>query len=215
LCAASTITISASTVAPMAMGDAAQRHDRRRHPEQPHGDERREHREGQGDDGQQRAAEVQQKERDDRGHDDHLLGERAPQRVDGAVDERRAVVGRDHLDPRRQGVAQPREARAHALDDLARVGPVGHHHDPRDHLALAVELGHPAPRRGRQGHPPHVAHSHRAGLGAGAHQGHLEVLGAGHEAPGAHEVLALRHLQGAPAHLAVGPRAPPRRRRPG
>ena len=74
-------------------GDAAQRHDVRADALAEHDDERHQHRDGQNDDGDQRAAEVQQEREADERDDDAFLDQLFFERLDRAVDERGAVVG--------------------------------------------------------------------------------------------------------------------------
>ena len=60
------------------------------------------HPERQRDDGDERAPHVHQEEEDDDADDDHLLDEGAAKRFDGCLDEPRAIVGHDDLDPVRE-----------------------------------------------------------------------------------------------------------------
>ena len=83
-------------------GDAGERHDVGGEPHEVERDEREEHRDRDGDDRDDRGRDVPEEEQDDEADDDHLLAQRVQQRVDGAVDQPRAVVGRDDLDARRQ-----------------------------------------------------------------------------------------------------------------
>jgi hypothetical protein len=76
--------------------DAAERHDVRVHALLVHHDERREHAERQRHDDDQRRTHVQQEQQAHEADDDELLGELVAQVRDGALDELRAVVRRDH-----------------------------------------------------------------------------------------------------------------------
>ncbi len=185
-------------------GDAAERHDRRGHAEEVHRDERREHHEGQREDRQERAPQVQEEEHDHRGDDDHLLGERAAERVDGALDELRAVVHGHHLDALGQRPAHLAELRLDAVDDLPRVLAVAHHHDARHHLPAAVEVGGAAADLRPHPHRGHVAHAHRGAPRRPAQHHGLEVARRADPAAASHEILALRHLDEPTADLAVG-----------
>ncbi len=126
-------------------GDAAQAHDVGGDVEHVHRDEGQQHRDRQREDGQQRAAHVQQEDEDDQGDDDRLLEQRALQRVDRAVDELGAVVGGPHLHALGQGGLQLVELLLDAIDDARGVLAVAHHHDAAHRLALAVRA---RPRRG-------------------------------------------------------------------
>ena len=80
-------------MAPMAMAIPPEAHDVGAHPQQPHHDEREENAEGEGDDGDQRGAEVEQEQRRDGGDHQGLLDQLAPEGGDRPVDQVAPVVG--------------------------------------------------------------------------------------------------------------------------
>ena len=93
-----------------------------------------------GEDRDQRAAQVEQEDHDHQRHHDHLLDEGAAERVDGAQDQLGAVVGDDELDAGGKARLHLLDARLHGVDHAERVLAEAHHHDAADGLALAVEL---------------------------------------------------------------------------
>ncbi len=74
-------------------GDAAQRHDVRAEALAEHDEERHQHRDGQNDDGHQRAAQVHQEREAHQRHDEAFLEELFLERLDRAFNQRAAVVG--------------------------------------------------------------------------------------------------------------------------
>ena len=87
-------------------GDAAERHDVGRDPEHPERNERDEHGDGDGDDGNERARHVPQEEQHDEDDRQDDLDERLLDVVDGPLDQVRAVVDRDDLQPLAAGPAR-------------------------------------------------------------------------------------------------------------
>jgi hypothetical protein len=122
-------------------GDAAERHDVGIDTLVVHDDERHQHAERQGQDGDERAAQVDEKHQADKRHDDEFLDEFFGEVPDRALDEPRAVIGLDHFDPRRQARLERRHLGFHRGDGLERVLAVAHDHDAARHLAFAAELG--------------------------------------------------------------------------
>src|SRR2546430_828158 len=83
-----------------------------------------------------------QKEDDvDERDDDRLLDQRPPERVDRAVDERRAVVKRDDLDARRQARLERLNLFLHAVDHVHGADAVARHDDTPDRLFGALHEG--------------------------------------------------------------------------
>ena len=89
-------------------GDAAEAHDVRAEPQQPHADIGHQHAERQRDDGDERASRMQQEDDADERDDEAFLEQGSLQRVDGAVDQVGAIV--DGVDASRPaaGSAQSR-----------------------------------------------------------------------------------------------------------
>ena len=91
-------------------GDAAEAHDVRADAEQLHAAIGDQHADRQHEDGDQRAAHMQQEHDADERDDQALLDQRALERLDGAVDQVGAVVDRLDLDALRAGSARSRRA---------------------------------------------------------------------------------------------------------
>ena len=93
LWAFSIMMMTASTMAPMAMAMPPSDMMLELMPCAIHDQERDQHGDGQDDDGHQRAAQVQEEREADQRHDDAFLEQLFLQRLDGALDQRAAVVG--------------------------------------------------------------------------------------------------------------------------
>jgi hypothetical protein len=130
--------IALSTTTPDGDGDAAQAHDVGVDPQQVHRQQADEHAAGNDEDGDQRAAAVQEKEDADQRDDEHFLDQRVPQRVDGALDQFRAVVGGLDRDAGRQAVFQFGQFALASCDDLIGIGAEAGDDDAADRFALAV-----------------------------------------------------------------------------
>ena len=142
-------------------GDAAEAHDVGAEPQEIHAEIGDQHAERQRDDGDQRAADVQQEYDADEGDDHALLHQRALERVDGAVDQVGAVI--DRFD--RDALGQARRDLGKAILDVAdhreRILSEALQHDAGDDLALAVHLGDAAAFVGSKLDPGHVPEQHR------------------------------------------------------
>ncbi len=147
-------------------GDAAEAHDVGRQAERVHAGVGDQHAERQRDDGDQRAAHVQQEDDADQRDDEAFLDKRGFERGDGALDEVGAVVDGNDLGAVRQAVLDLGKARLDVLDDRQRILPIALDGDAGDHLALAIQLGDAAPLVGRKLDAGHVAQQHgRAAFG--------------------------------------------------
>ncbi len=95
------------------------------------------------------------------------------------------------------------QLRLHALDDVERILPVAHDHNPANGIAVAVEIGNAAPDLRPERDLGHVAQQHRrAGLGC-LDGNQAEIIGGFHiTAPAHHEFLAVP-LDEAAADLVV------------
>ena len=183
--------------------DAAERHDVGREPQRAHGDEGEQHGDRDGEDRDERAREVPEEEEDDPAHDEELFHQRVAEGVDGPLDERRAVVDGDDLDPRGQRRRDAAELLLHAVDDAQRVLSVTHDDHAAHRLALAVELGEPAAQVGPQVDAADVAHQDRGPAAVGPDRDLLQVGDRLNVAAAAHDVLGAAELDQAPAHLVV------------
>src|SRR5207245_169984 len=77
-----------------------------------------------------------------------LPEQRAPQWLDGPVDQVRAVVGRHDPHAGRQRGRDLGDPLLHAVDHAQRVLAIAHHHDPTDGLPSTIPLGDPEPQVG-------------------------------------------------------------------
>src|SRR4030095_9351220 len=110
-------------------GDASERHDVCRDPHRAEGDERHEHRNRDGDERDERTRRVPQEEQHDQDHGEHHLAERPAHVVDGAADQRRAVVDRDDLHPGRQARLDLADALLDTIYHIHRVLSLAHYDD--------------------------------------------------------------------------------------
>ena len=151
-----------------------------------------------------RRGDVPEEEQDHQAHDQHLQHELVLQGVDRALDQLRAVVGRDDahaLGQRRLDLPEPL---AHALDHGARVLAVAHDHDAAHGVAAAVEIGDAAADLGAERDLGHVAQQHRRPERVDAQHDLLEIGRRVDVAAAADHVLLARHLDEPAAHLDVG-----------
>ena len=105
---------------------------------------------GSGDERDERARDVPQEQQHDEDDGEHHLDECPAHVVDGAADQRRAVVDRDDLHPGRQTGSDLADALLDAIDDVDRVLALAHHDDARHHFAGAVEIRHAPPQVGAE-----------------------------------------------------------------
>ena len=103
--------------------------------------------------------------------------------VDGALDQRGAVVRRDDFDAFRQARAQLVELRLHPHDGVARVVAVAHDDHATDRLALAVEFADAPAHLGPEPHFRHVAQQHGRAVLRRHHRDALEVADALRRSP--------------------------------
>ena len=183
--------------------DAAQAHDVGVDAERPHADEGGEDGDRQHQDGDQRRAQMQQENDADQRDDQAFLGQRALQRVDGAVDQFGAVIDGLDADPLGQPGADLGDLGLEVVDDLQRILPVARHGDAGNHLALAVQLGQAAPLVGHQFDAADVGDAHRRAV-LRLEDEVFDVLPAAQIAAAAHHVFGLGHFQRAAADVAVG-----------
>src|SRR5262249_56947755 len=113
------------------------------------------------DDGDERAADVEEEDDAYERHDGALLDERPLERVDGAVDQVGAVVDRLDRDALGQAWRDLGEAALDAVDDRQGVLAEPLQSDAGNDLALAVEFADAAPLVGSELHARDVAQQHR------------------------------------------------------
>ena len=131
-------------------------------PERVHADEGDQHAERQRDDGDERAAHMQQEDEADERDDQAFLDQRALERVDGAVDQIGAVIDRHRSRRLRGRLGAISASRVlDVVDHGERVLRRSAAGDAGDDLALAVELGDAAPLVGRQLDARDVLEQHR------------------------------------------------------
>ena len=183
--------------------DAAQRHDVGRQPLLRHRDEGQQDRDRQGHDHHQCRAQVHQEHDDHQRHDQHFLGQRGRQRIDGLLDQGRAVVDRHDLHAVRQCRLHLGNPRLDPLDHAQRVLAVTHHHHAADREPLAVEFGGAALHRRAELNLGHVRDPHRLAALAGAQHDVFQVLLRAHVAAAAHELLVAGDLQHPAADVVV------------
>ena len=160
------------------------------------------HAERQRDDGDQRAAHVQQEDDADQRDDEALLDQRALERVDRAIDQVGAVVDRLDGHALRQARRDLGEALLDVLDDGERVLAEALQHDAGDDLALAVQLGDAAPLVRGELDARHVPEQHRHAAVA-LDDDLLEIGEALDVAAAAHGEFGLGQLDGAAADVHV------------
>src|SRR5437879_2664842 len=120
---------------------SAERHNVRADVEVVHRDEGRQHGNGQGKDGNQRRAKVEQEEDDDDADDDGLFEQVALQGLNGGRNQAGAVVAGDDFDTGRQGRFGLRQFFLYAIDDGQSIHPIAHDDDACDGLPFALPLG--------------------------------------------------------------------------
>jgi hypothetical protein len=185
-------------------GDPAERHDVGADAQPPQPDERHEHADREHDDRHERRAHVQQEGHADDRDDDGLLGQRAPERADRALDQPAPVVDGAHHHARREPALDLREARLDALDGRQRVLPHAHDDDPADRVAAPVQIGEAAAHRGAHARAREVGHADGRAGRRRADDHLLDVADRLEVAEPAHHVLALGELHHHRADVGVG-----------
>ena len=130
--------------------------------QQPQGDQ---HADRQHQDGDERAADMQQKDDADQGDNDAFLGQRVFEGLDCAVNKIGPVIDRLDMNAFRQGRGDLGQLLLDAVDHMQRVLAVALQRDAAHRLALAVELGDAAALFGPELNARHLAQQHgRAAL---------------------------------------------------
>ena len=146
---------------------------------------------------------MHQKQHAHQRNDDEFLQQLVLEIVHRAFDQAAAVVGRHDFHALGQSGLELRKLLAHPLDDLQRVFAVAHHDDAAGHLALAVQLGEPAPQLGAQVHIGHVLHIDGRAVRIHADGDVADVVDGLDVAQRPHHEFALRHLDQAAADIVV------------
>ena len=182
--------------------DPAEAHDVGAQAQQLHGAERHQHADRQHQDRHQSAADVEQEHDADQRDHDALLEQRVLERVDGCVDQVRAVIDRHDLDRLRQAAGDFPKALLDVLDDVERVHAEALQHDAAGDLAFAIQFGDAAPFVGAEFDPGDVPQQHRRAV---VHLQHdvAEVVDALDVALSADDVLELGEFDGPPADVGV------------
>ncbi len=107
-----------------------------------HRDEGREYCDRQGQNGNQRRAEMKEEDNDDDADDDRFFQEVALESFDGRVNQSGAVVAGNDFDTWRQRCFCLCQFFLHAIDDIQGVHAVAHDDDARDGFSLALPLRH-------------------------------------------------------------------------
>jgi hypothetical protein len=103
---------------------------------------------------------------DDR-NDYEFLDQLVGQILNGAVDELRAIIDRNHIDAGWQALLELCELVLDRRDCLARILARAQDHNAASDLALTVQFGNPAPHLGAGLDRGNVAQSHRHTAGCG------------------------------------------------
>ena len=184
-------------------GDPPQGHDVGADPQETEGDEGQKNGHGNGDQGNQGAGDVPEKEQDHQGHGDHDLDNGGLQVVYGPEDQVGAVIDRDDLHSGRQAGLDLLDFGLHPIDDVQGVLPLPHDHDPGDHLPFPVQVGDPPPDIRPQGHLPDVLDPDRGAAFAGGQDDFFKILQGLGIAPAPDGVLRPAELDQPAPHLHV------------
>ncbi len=121
-------------------GDAAQRHDVGVDALLVHDDKRHQNRHRKSDDGDQRTAEMEQKDDADDRDDNALFEQLSTQRFNRALNQLRAVISDLDLHALGQSLLQLGQLRLYVLDHLPGIRAEANHHDAAHGFALAVQF---------------------------------------------------------------------------
>ena len=182
--------------------DAAEAHDIGAQPQQLHRAERHQHANRQHQDRDQRAAEVQEEHDANECYDDTFLKQRMLERVDGGVDQVRAIVHRHDLHRFRQAGCDLLEALLDVLDDVERVDAETLQHDAAGDFALAVQFGDAAPLVRTELDAGDIAQQHRRAA-IGLEHDVAEIVDALQIALAADDVFEFREFDGPPPDVGI------------
>ncbi len=161
-------------------GHSAQAHDVGGEAKQGKWKEGEEQRQRQGDDGDERAAHVAQKEQTHHRHHQAFLEEFLLQVGDSATDQIAAVIDRNHLHAFREGRLELLELLFNAFDHPQGIFPVPHDDDAAHGFPTAVQFSHPNAGATSLDDGGHIPQKQRASHVPGA-QGELTEILEGRE----------------------------------
>ncbi|MNI07075.1 hypothetical protein D3C73_600780 [compost metagenome] len=168
--------------------NATEAHDVGADIEEMHGNEGHQHAHRQHDDGDERTANMQEKDDRDERDDDRLLHKSAFQGFDRGLDQLRAIIGRHDFGTSRQAVLDGLKACLGIIDDRQCIGTEPLKHDAACDFAFTVEFGDPPPFVGNQFDPCNITEPERRA----AHRLQNDVLDIGYAlqiaAPAHHEL---------------------------
>src|SRR5262249_1768003 len=171
-------------------------------PEQLHRAEGHENPDRQHQDRHERTADVQQEDDAHERDDEAFLDQRVLERVNGRVNQVRAVVDRDDFDRLWQAGRDRLEALLDVLDHVQRVHAEALEDDAARDLALAIELGDAATLVRPKLDPGNVAQQHRRAVISLEHDV-AEIVDAFQVALAADDILEFRQLDGAASDVGV------------
>src|SRR5216684_255932 len=119
---------------------STQRHDVGADVEVIHGNKRGDDRNREGDDGNQRRAEMEQEHNDHQADDDCLFDQIPLQRFDRLLNQASTVIARDHFYSWGEGASNLRQLLLHAVDYVESVQAVTHYDDPAHRFTLPLPL---------------------------------------------------------------------------
>ena len=182
--------------------DAAEAHDIGAKAEPAHRRERHQDADGQHEDRDKRAADVQKKDDAHQRDDGALLQERMLQGVDRRIDEVGAVVDRNDFRARGQARRQLRDPLLDVVDHVEGVEAEALQRDAARNLALAVEFGDAAPLIGSKFEASHIPQQDRRPI-IDLHDDLAEIVEAAQIPLAAHDIFKLGKLQCTPADIGV------------
>ncbi len=157
-------------------GNPPQRHDVCRELLAEHRNKGEQHGNRERDDRDKGRASMQKKNSDNETHDHHFFNEGVAQRVDGAQDQLRAVIGNNKLNPFGERIFDLGQPLFDGVDDRERVLAVAHNDDAPDRLAFSIELGQSPALIWPEPNSRHIAHQNRHALAVHGERNRLQVL---------------------------------------
>ena len=145
--------------------DPAERHDVGINALVAHDDEGHQDAQGQGDDRDQRRAQVPEEDQANQGNHRELFQQLVAEVIDGAVDQLRTVIGGDHLDAGRQAALQAVQLGLHRGDGIAGILSGAQDDHATYNFTLAIQLGNATTHLWPQLNGGHLTQQHRNSAG--------------------------------------------------